>query len=259
MATKIYSYNVGSEGARNLGQAIGARILRRTGSAYRPRNGDTIINWGNSEVPNFGPARILNAARNVGVASNKLSFFRMMQGARGEQAPRLPDFTTDIEVARTWIGQGVAVVCRTVLSGHSGNGIVIADTVAQLVRAPLYTKYVPKKDEYRLHFMKDRNGASNMIDAQRKAKRENVDRNDANWRVRNLDGGFVYVRGDVNLPADVVDQARKAFDLSGLDFGAVDVIFNERQQQAYVLEINTAPGISGTTVENYANAFRNLI
>ena len=46
--------------------------------------------------------------------------------------------------------------------------------------------------------------------------------------------------------------------LSGLTFGAIDVIWNEHQQKAFVLEINTAPGIEGTTVEKYAAKFRNL-
>jgi glutathione synthase/RimK-type ligase-like ATP-grasp enzyme len=42
---------------------------------------------------------------------------------------------------------------------------------------------------------------------------------------------------------------------SGLDFGAVDVIWNERQQRAYVLEINSAPGLEGTTIDDYVRYF----
>ena len=40
----------------------------------------------------------------------------------------------------------------------------------------------------------------------------------------------------------------------GLDFGAVDVV--ERQNKAYVLEVNTAPGLVGTTLEKYVDAIR---
>src|SRR3546814_19093490 len=43
------------------------------------------------------------------------------------------------------------IVCRTVLSGHSGVGIVIADNRDDLVPANLYVKYVKKKEEYRVH------------------------------------------------------------------------------------------------------------
>src|SRR3546814_13722589 len=40
------------------------------------------------------------------------------------------------------------IVCRTVLSGHSGVGIVIADNRDDLVPANLYVIYVKKKEEY---------------------------------------------------------------------------------------------------------------
>ena len=53
--------------------------------------------------------------------------------------------------------------------------------------------------------------------------------------------------------------ALAAMVASGLDFGAVDVIWNSRRLEAYVLEINSAPGLQGQTVENYAAAFRRLL
>jgi D-alanine-D-alanine ligase-like ATP-grasp enzyme len=45
----------------------------------------------------------------------------------------------------------------------------------------------------------------------------------------------------------------------GLDFGAADVLFNARRNQAYVLEVNTAPGLEGQTVNDYAEAFKEMI
>ena len=38
------------------------------------------------------------------------------------------------------------------------------------------------------------------------------------------------------------------------DFGAFDVIYNQKKNQAFVLECNTAPGIEGTTLDNYVEA-----
>ena len=40
----------------------------------------------------------------------------------------------------------------------------------------------------------------------------------------------------------------------GLKFGAVDLIWNELENKSYVLEINTAPGLTGATLEKYAQA-----
>jgi D-alanine-D-alanine ligase-like ATP-grasp enzyme len=44
-----------------------------------------------------------------------------------------------------------------------------------------------------------------------------------------------------------------------LDFGAIDIIYNESRDQAYVLEVNTAPGLTGQTIQSYADAFRHLV
>ena len=146
------------------------------------------------------------------------------------------------------------IVCRTVLAGHSGEGIVMAATRDDLVNAPLYVQYIKKQDEYRIHVGR-RNGESIIISQQRKARRMEVRDDDVNWQVRNHANGFVYVRGDCNPPRAVLDAAKTALEASGLDFGAVDVIYNARQERAYVLEINTAPGLEGTTVEDYARFF----
>ncbi len=69
---------------------------------------------------------------------------------------------------------------------------------------------------------------------------------------------FVFARGGVEAPEDVKTQAIEAIRALGLAFGAVDVIWNEKQQKAYVLEVNTAPGLCGQTLEDYANAMQNL-
>ena len=71
-----------------------------------------------------------------------------------------------------------------------------------------------------------------------------------------MNNGFIFARNEIQIPEDVTVQATKAFEITGLDFGAVDVIYNERQSAAYVLEINTAPGLEGTTDTDYAQMLR---
>src|SRR5690606_32924060 len=77
-----------------------------------------------------------------------------------------------------------------------------------------------------------------------------------NFMIRNHRNGFIFQRNEITIPADVEVQATKAFEASGLDFGAVDVIWNEHEGRAYVLEINSAPGLEGTTLDNYVAAFK---
>ena len=264
MAYRVLPYRAGSRGANALASALpGGRVLRLQGSQWRPRPTDLIINWGNTnngDHPVF--ARRLNLPlfnvlngdiadlRNV---TNKLNFFNMMrEDGLGEIIPQYWTRREDIP------DEAFPIVCRTVLAGHSGDGIVIADRRADLVAAPLYVQYVKKEFEYRIHVGKERNrDQSIIISTQRKARNRDVPDGEVNWQVRNHANGFVYVRGDVQPPASTLDVARRALLGSGLDFGAVDVIYNRRQERSYVLEINTAPGLEGTTVEDYARFFQN--
>ena len=67
----------------------------------------------------------------------------------------------------------------------------------------------------------------------------------------------------LQIPDDELKQVKEQAVLSvkavGLDFAGVDVIWNDKQKKAYVLEVNTAPGIEGQTVVNYAKAMWDMI
>lgn len=241
----IYSYNPHSASAKALAQAIGARRIKHEGSRFRPNPNKTIINWGSSELPfNYYRCHIINHPDNVRLATDKARFFQNMYGQNS-----VPPWTNDRNEALTWSREGKLIVCRTVLNGHSGHGIVIAHTEQELVDAPLYVEYVKKKDEYRVHVM---NGQ--VFDIQKKARVH--DNPNPNWEVRNLAGGFIYKREGVTLPDVAKEKAINTVRLLGLDFGAVDLIYNSQRRRYYVLEVNTAPGLEGTTLQRYAAAFR---
>lgn len=243
---RIFPYRQGSASALALAAALNGRVLRLQGSTFVPRSGDVIINWGHTSPANF----ITLNGGSIQSASNKLHFFRTMRDAG--HADIIPPF---------WETQGnipddaFPIVCRSVLAGHSGDGIHIADTRNDLVPAPLYVKYMKKKDEYRVHLGKN-GGNVSVIAVQKKARRSDVPDTDVNWKVRNHQNGFIYKRNNINPPTCVIEAARQALLSTDLDFGAVDVIYNANSGRAYVLEINTAPGLEGTTVEDYANYFR---
>ena len=248
---RVLPYKQGSRSAKALADALGGKVLKLEGSKYIRKQDDVVINWGNSNAP----ARlgvVLNMPAFVELASNKLTFFQTVP------ADVIPPFWTTIEdIPNDVFEKDGMVVCRTILSGHSGAGIVLADARASLVNARLYVKYIKKQDEYRIHLGKHPQGFTSVISLQRKARRADVD--NPNWQLRNHQNGFVYVRNNVFPPDDVRAVAFKAFDATGLDFGAVDVIWNEHQQKAYVLEVNTAPGMEGQTIEDYAHFFRSFV
>lgn len=161
----------------------------------------------------------------------------------------IPPHTTDKAVATGWAGEGKVVVCRRKLNGHSGAGIVVAARVEDIVDAPLYTQYVKKAKEFRVHV-----AFGQVIDVQ--AKRKRIDfSGEVNFAVRNHDNGWVYCRENIEEPADLRDQALRSISALGLDFGAVDIIYNQHYNKCYVLEVNTAPGLEGTSVTKYTEAF----
>lgn len=139
---------------------------------------------------------------------------------------------------------------RTKLNGHSGAGIVLAAREEDVPEnCPLYVKYIKKVAEYRVHV-----AFGKVIDVQHKRKRVDYV-GDVDYAVRNHHTGWVYCRDGVDSNATLEHQAITACSLLGLDFGAVDIIYNKHKDAYYVLEVNTAPGLEGTTVEKYANAF----
>jgi hypothetical protein len=93
-----------------------------------------------------------------------------------------------------------------------------------------------------------------MVSAQQKKRR--LDHDEPNWQIRNHENGFVYAREGINPPEAVLLASQTVFDkCTELDFGAVDVIYNAKTNRAYVLEVNTAPGLEGQTLEDYAKHF----
>lgn len=170
-----------------------------------------------------------------------------------EHGVSCPAWTTDRQKASE-LGSKV-VFARTLINSTGGRGIVEVNLEAgeQLVAAPLYTAYIPKKAEYRLHVFGDK-----VIDIQQKKKKREFNAEERDTRVRNLHNGYVYCRDGIVPPAGIQDLAVKAVKAVGYKYGAVDVIYNEKQDKCFVLEVNSRPGLMGTTVENYADALVNM-
>jgi glutathione synthase/RimK-type ligase-like ATP-grasp enzyme len=229
-------------------ESLGLKIRRR---CTKNRPTQKIINWGGSALSLTGPVkRVVNPPEVVKVAGNKLMTFQALENKDGI---RIPLFTRDHNVAVGWIRDGISIVCRTKLTGHSGVGIVLANVEADLVAAPLYVQYIKKQDEYRVHV-----AFGEVIDIQQKKKRrvsEDENLSGTNYQVRNHSTGWVYCREDINLPTGASDMAIQAVAALGLDFGACDLIYNAKRDMVYVLEVNTAPGLEGATVDKYATAF----
>lgn len=175
--------------------------------------------------------------------TDKLSQFQAFKAAGVSS----PDFSVEADDARRWIADGSVVVCRTLLRGSEGRGIVVAERPEEVVQAPLYTRYVKKKKEFRVHVL---NGE--VIDVQEKRAKKEYE-GERNTRIRNLANGYVFCRDSIVEPDGLRELAQRATDALGYTLGAVDVAYNERDNRLYVLEVNSTPGMEGTTLNNYAD------
>lgn len=259
MTVFLFSYDERSLGSKELSRGLGCSRIRHTNSTFKGAPKHTVIIWGARTIPEeVAKCTLINRPELLERVVNKRDFFEMMNAPDGA---RIPPFTTDSKEAFSWIKEGVVVVARTKLAAKSGAGIVFLDSstdVDEWVKAPLYTQYVKKAEEYRIHI-----AFGEVIDQQRKILRkvhpdtgEPIDPKTVDFRIRNLANGFIFAKQGLSVPDDVFKQAKKAMVKSGLDFGAVDVIYNKSQNKAYVLEINSAPGLENSTVENYVKAFK---
>ena len=251
----VWPYKLGSAGAKELANELNTKRVRSAGR-YVPRRGDVVVNWGNAARPRWphtGNLVLLNFPAAVNIAGNKLLAFQAMEHA-GISIPKYA-------VSKESILQKVQVegkkfkpvILRYKLRGTSGDGILYCETQQELLdaqAAPLYVEYIKKTAEYRVHVF-----SGKVIDYAEKRKRKGVDNDE---KVRNLQNGWVFCREGVELPEPCAAEAIKAVESLGLDFGAVDVIFN-KVRGVYVLEVNTAPGLQGETIKAYADAVRKLL
>ena len=250
---------MGSESAKELSRLLDVKRVKPDGN-YVPKIGHTVVNWGSSRKPNWydralrRDVTILNKPDSVKKASNKLTALQVLQ----DNGVNVPKFTTDKRVAKYWLDDGHTVVERHILNSNCAQGVRIVnlddeDMPSVLNNAPLYTKFIPKSREFRVHVF---NGK--VIDYIEK-KRMNKERRPENFNkyLCSNEMGWVFCRNNIKHIDSVKTEAIKAVNALGLDFSAVDVIYHN--ETAYILEANTAPGIMGITLGKYVNAVRSFV
>ena len=239
----IYPYKK-TASAKKLAQVLEADFITEYENIFRNH---AVINWGCSIMPLWWSNGDLNHPLAVAKAINKLDTFELLHVIR----INTPDFTVNPDIVKMWFADKKVVVGRKKLEGHGGDGIVIMKTPEEFTECKLYTLHLRHKHEFRVHVVKDK-----VIDVTEKRKKRGVD---ANIFVRNKQTGWVYCRDGLDISEAVTEQALKAVAALGLDFGAVDIAYREKEHKAYVLEVNTAPGLEGTTLLRYKDAFNALL
>jgi len=241
----IAPYKIGSESARELARSLGAlRTEGNKGYTYP----SSIINWGKSDLNVWGRGlrKVYNKPSAVAVAANKLNTLDIFTH---RHVPTL-EYTTRIDVAKQWLALDGVVYGRQTLTGCQGSGIrIITSDDTSFPHCLLYTKAILGGKEFRVHV-----AGNKILDFTRKRRREGAG---ASEYIRNSSNGWVFCRQDEELPDIVAAASLMAVVALGLDFGACDVILKDGK--VAVLEVNTAPGIEGTSLTKYVEHFRSVL
>uniref|UniRef100_A0AAU6W011 ATP-grasp enzyme n=3 Tax=unclassified bacterial viruses TaxID=12333 RepID=A0AAU6W011_9VIRU len=253
--------NAASNGAGELKAALTAlgvnvTTVRNDRPQGRLSNARRTLKWGSFtrtlEVANEDS--IIN--NHAGQSSlNKKRCFELLR----ERGVPIPEFTTERAVAEDWIrAGGFRVYERHSLTGSAGEGIVVANNLGDLSATvpPLYTQGIKgKRREYRIHVF-NMDGVQRYFVQQKKRRAGFQEQENYTSEVRNLESGWIFANQDITQPRQVtLDAAVAACKALKLNFGAVDLIEQEKANGgSFVLEVNTAPGLQGATVNFYASS-----
>lgn len=256
----IHPYKRGSRGAyavKGALQAMGVRSFTLNSPPKTPHV--LVINWGSSEMAYTHP-HIVNDPFEVYSMSNKIKFFENTQHSKDTL-----EWTQNREEALAW---NSVVFARLKVEASGGRGIVVWNPEEQpsdqLPQAPLYTRYVPKTHEYRLHMARSLKGTGfTVMLAQRKVFVKTAERpSPVDWKVRSHANGFIFQRQPDfdKIPKVVMEASGRVMSehFPKMHFCALDVMYHEKRNQAWVIEGNTAPGLENDTVRIYAEYFKAL-
>jgi glutathione synthase/RimK-type ligase-like ATP-grasp enzyme len=178
-----------------------------------------------------------------GNSTDKLSQYKWFQ----QQGLSALEFTTDSSTVLDWMEDGFTVFGRKLLNSSCGKGIVVIEPETQLPYPylPVYTKYKKKKREFRVHVFK---GVVVSV-TEKKRKADWTDARDT--KIRNLANGYVFCQEVTNEPEGLRELALKAAAVVQSDFKGVDIGYNEKKDDLFIIEVNSAPGICGSNIGKY--------
>lgn len=280
------------------GKAL-AEALNLTGTKTRPRNlrrNDILIGWGTkiNEDVNL-PCNVLNHPNYIRHNRNKLRSLEIMAEDQ-DLVSNISKFCTanNVEnliqrqemkfplVGRTNFHQGGKGFWLCLNKGHVNAAIMDG--------AQYFQEYINIVDEYRLHVVfgkviyavkKVEHPSEDSWIKQRKEKiHDYAQKNNVELNEDTLDYALRRLFKEVVLPDRIVRSNRRGWKFSSvrlnavsqplknaaiksvetlsLDFGAVDCAVSE-EGTPYIIEVNSGPGLQGTSLEKYITAFNTKI
>lgn len=225
--------------AKALGfRSFGKRPVRNVNQDF-----PVLLRWGSSYPLNA--ATEINPWQAITLAAHKYNALKAMKDA-GVSTIAFSKNAADI-----WNAGYEEVYCRANY-GSKGKDIKIIPRGNHLHHADLFTGFVEAHREYRIHVVNER-----VIRVQGKYL-DYPEQDKNNGRIRNHANGYRFKTPQKKLKPEREQDAILAVKALGLDFGAVDMILG-KDNQHYILEVNTGPACSPMTAQVYCAALAELI
>lgn len=229
MKQRLVCVNLGSESAKLLSQELSNSLGYKVFRALAPKPDRNNIFYGDQQ--------------------DKLTQYKFFL----DNGLNFPKFTESKEEAIAMCSPETPVVCRTLLRARAGKGIVIADTPEQIVAAPVYVAYRKKTAEYRVNLYK-----GNVVCIREKRLRHGYERPEwQDYRVRSHDNGYVFCEPLVPVSEEAINMCKNAAAITNSDIVGVDLAYHKTTNYYFLLEVNSAPGMQGDTIDRYVKAIIN--
>jgi len=229
--------------AREMIKALKEHGANINGGTEPPREKiDILIRWGSQKQIAVKPNKVYNKLSAIRQTSDKLTALKVLDS----NGVRVPPFST-IDGNNNYFPALGRKIKHT-----GGEDIILLLQQSDLKKAKeagcsFLTEYIPTKNEYRVHVFGDK-----AVKVSQKILTE-PDKATNPW-VRNLDTGYTFREPRTKLSKIDEMLAINAVQALGLDFGAVDLVVSDKNI-AYILEVNTAPGLLESSVNTYVPEF----
>ncbi len=283
-------------GATDITGSKLAKDLGIDGGRDAPKGRRIVIGWGaktKKDVTFPNGTEVLNHPNNIRQNRNKLKTLGVLATANGAVAPFVSADKVIVEMGKKKGKVSLPMVGRTKYH-QGGKGFWTCLTPTHVKNAidegaQYFQNYIDIVDEYRLHIF---NG--NVLHAQKKVKRDNMEsafvdqrkekikdyakkgkvklddstldyalarlakeNNQADMIVRSNRKGWRF--SNIKSPKKaLVDVCVAALSAVGLEFGAVDCCIDS-EGNPWVIEINSGPGLEGSTFKSYVEEFKAAI
>lgn len=269
--------------------------LKVTGGKKKPAGKGMVIGWGTKTNDNvtIPGAKVLNHPNEIRSNRNKFATLQRLGAEKDMVAPFIK--ANDIMRAMDNVNSPICLPLVGRTNYHQGGkGFWICLTKSHVRNAldegaQYFQNYIDIKDEFRVHVFEKK-----VVCAQKKVKRNNVEEayieqhtekieNIAGKNDRVLDKETLkYTLGRLakeNLGVDMIVRSNrkgwkfshvktinkdmeklavKALKAIGLDFGAVDCCV-DAEGKPWIIEINSGPGLDGTTLKAYVEKFNAVV